>query len=259
LIEREGPTGLLVTTTAVRLHPENETRLLEIPVDDTPEQTSRIMVALAEESQGVAVDMELWHGLQEWLALGPSQVIIPYAKRLAELIPPIAVRLRRDFSAILNLIRAHAILHQANRQLDVGGQIIATLDDYIAVRELVVDLVSDRIEGTVSPTIRQTVAGVQSLLATHSDGVTVAALSKLLGLDKSTTLRRTRVAQERGYLRNLEDRKGKSARLVIGDPLPQDRMVMPAPAELYGCMVASNSGGIDTPPPSVPRHWEADL
>ena len=28
LIERQGPTGLLVTTTAVKLHPENETRLI---------------------------------------------------------------------------------------------------------------------------------------------------------------------------------------------------------------------------------------
>ena len=28
LIEREGPTGLLVTTTAIRLHPENETAAL---------------------------------------------------------------------------------------------------------------------------------------------------------------------------------------------------------------------------------------
>ena len=27
LIEREGPTGLIVTTTAVNLHPENETRM----------------------------------------------------------------------------------------------------------------------------------------------------------------------------------------------------------------------------------------
>lgn len=35
LIERAGPTGLLVTTTAVSLHPENETRLLTIPVTDT--------------------------------------------------------------------------------------------------------------------------------------------------------------------------------------------------------------------------------
>ena len=39
LIEREGPTGLLVTTTAISLHAENETRLISIPVDDTPEQT----------------------------------------------------------------------------------------------------------------------------------------------------------------------------------------------------------------------------
>src|SRR5829696_6942041 len=30
LIEREGPTGLIVTTTAVKLHPENETRLLSL-------------------------------------------------------------------------------------------------------------------------------------------------------------------------------------------------------------------------------------
>lgn len=32
LIEREGPTGLIVTTTAPRLHPENETRLLSLTV-----------------------------------------------------------------------------------------------------------------------------------------------------------------------------------------------------------------------------------
>ena len=36
LIEREGPTGLLVTTTAIRLHPENETRLFFLPIADSP-------------------------------------------------------------------------------------------------------------------------------------------------------------------------------------------------------------------------------
>jgi hypothetical protein len=39
LIEREGPTGLIVTTTAVKLHPENETRLLSLSVTDTQKQT----------------------------------------------------------------------------------------------------------------------------------------------------------------------------------------------------------------------------
>jgi hypothetical protein len=35
LIEREGPTGLIVTTTLTRLHPENETRMLSLAVTDT--------------------------------------------------------------------------------------------------------------------------------------------------------------------------------------------------------------------------------
>ena len=47
LIEREGPTGLLVTTTEVKLHPENETRLFSIPVTDTQEQTKQILIKMA--------------------------------------------------------------------------------------------------------------------------------------------------------------------------------------------------------------------
>ena len=32
-----------MTTTQVKLHPENETRLFSLPVDDTPEQTKRVL------------------------------------------------------------------------------------------------------------------------------------------------------------------------------------------------------------------------
>ncbi len=40
IIERLGPTGLIVTTTRTRLHSENETRMLTVQVDDTPDHTS---------------------------------------------------------------------------------------------------------------------------------------------------------------------------------------------------------------------------
>jgi hypothetical protein len=50
LIEREGPTGRIVTTTAVKLHPENETRLISLSVTDTQQQTKDIMAALAGEA-----------------------------------------------------------------------------------------------------------------------------------------------------------------------------------------------------------------
>ena len=57
LIEREGPTGLIVTTTAVKLHPENETRLLSLTVTDTQSQTRAVMAALANEVAGDGPDM----------------------------------------------------------------------------------------------------------------------------------------------------------------------------------------------------------
>ena len=163
-IEKQGPTGLLVTTTAVRLHPENETRLLSLAVTDTPEQTRAILRAIAE-SRVATVDPGPWLALQHWLAHAEHRVVIPYASALAEQIPPVAVRLRRDFGQLLALIRAHAILHQATRERDGEGRILATLEDYAVVRTLVLDVIAEGIDATVAPIVRETVAAVQTLLA----------------------------------------------------------------------------------------------
>jgi hypothetical protein len=118
LTEREGPTGLIVTTTLPRLHPENETRLLSLTVTDTQDQTRSVLAALAEERAAEGPNLEEWRALQEWLEAGERRVTVPFAGQLAALVPPIAVRLRRDFGAVLNLVRAHAILHRASRERD---------------------------------------------------------------------------------------------------------------------------------------------
>jgi hypothetical protein len=75
----------------------------------------------------------------------------------------VAGRLRRDFTAILNLIKAHAVLHQASAAEDRRGRIIARIADYRAVRKLVNDLVSEGVERTVSPTVRETVNMVEQI------------------------------------------------------------------------------------------------
>jgi hypothetical protein len=77
-----------------------------------------------------------FRALQEWLAGANHKVVIPYAERLAKMIPPVSVRLRRDFKAILYLIKSHAILHQTSREQDDRGWIIATIEDYKAVWDL---------------------------------------------------------------------------------------------------------------------------
>ena len=248
-IVREGPTGLITTTTAVALHPENETRLLTLTVSDTPAQTRSIMLAHAQRSRA-SRDHRAWHELQTWLATTTIDVVVPYAATLADAIPPVTVRLRRDFAMLITLIRAHALLHQLRRARDDRGRVVANFDDYAGVRPLVADLLADAAERTVSATVRETVAAVGALADADDplgEGISVTALATQLELDKSSALRRARTAISRGYLKNLELRRGRPARLVTGDALPADTSLLPICARLewlHGCGAAWEEGDI---------------
>ena len=237
LIEREGPTGLITTTTAVRLHPENETRMLSLTVADTPAQTAAVMRALAAAPH--EVDLAPFNDLQRWLSSEGQPVLVPYAGALAALIPPVAVRLRRDFRTLLALIETHALLHQATRpRTPSEGAVLASLEDYEAVHELVADLVAEGVSASVPTTMRETVEALAALAPAADQGGSVASLARQLGLDESSAYRRARAAIERGYVRNLEDRPRRTARLVLGEPLPQELTILPATECLQDCIVA---------------------
>ena len=240
-IVKNGPTNLIITTTATSLHGENETRLISLPTDDTAGQTRRVLIQLANDVDHTP-DLLRWHELQRWLETANHRVVIPYARYLAESIPPVAVRLRRDFKAILRLIQTHAILHQLNRETDNVGRIVATEDDYLVVRQLVADLISDGVGATVSDTERETVEIVRRLADDEEDGVTVRAVASELRLDRSSTQRRLSVAREHGYLVNREDRRGRAARYVCGDPLPDELELLPA-----HCTPQRTAGEDETP------------
>ena len=79
LVEREGPTGLIVSTTSVSLHPENETRLLSLTATDTADQTKLVLSRLATEDLSEP-DLARWHDLEVWLSTAEHRVAIPYAR-----------------------------------------------------------------------------------------------------------------------------------------------------------------------------------
>ena len=149
-----------------------------------------------------------------------------------------AVRLRRAFGALLNLIRAHALLHQASRERDAEGRIVATIEhDYAIVRELVVDLVSEGIEATVPATVQETVEAVRRLREdSNGEPTTVTDLARELKLDRSAVSRRMRNAKDRGYLRDLEENPRKPSRLIPGDDLPDDLQILPTPEDVRAGM-----------------------
>jgi hypothetical protein len=243
LIEREGPTGVVLTTTAISLHPENETRLISSTVRDDPEQTRGIMRSLAAKANGKSstqLDPAPWHALQRWLELaGVKQVSIPYAETLADMTSPAAVRIRRDFGTILNLIRAHAILNQSKRNLDQDGRIIATIEDYRVIYTLVGNLISEGVDRSVSRIVRETVEAVRSLLANANDVASVnqVELASFLKLDTGTVSRRVKQALNLGHLVNLEGKRGRPYKLQLGTKISKDRSVLPTPEDLENNIV----------------------
>lgn len=225
-VVKEGPTGLIITTTRVSLHPENETRLISISANDTREQTRAVLDAVAAREDAGAVEAA-WPALQTWLSFGPRRVAVPYARVLARLVSDRAVRMRRDFGQLLSLIETYALLHRASRARDAAGRIVATLDDYAAVRALVFDVISEGIAATVPLAVREAVEAVRALGGDGAKTVTVNAVAVRLGVDKSTALRRCLAAKVAGYLVNEQTMRGREALYRVGEALPTDAPALP--------------------------------
>lgn len=259
LIDREGPTGFITTTTATNLHPENETRLLSLTVTDTREHTAKILKREGQAAEGhehVDVDVDDFVALGEWLEHPPHDVIVPFASALAEKIPAVAVRQRRDFNTLISLIKAHALLHRATRDRDDHGRIVATIEDYAIVRELVKDVMGETISATVSDNVTETVRAVETLENGPDKcfSISVQAVAGVLDLDRSAASRRVQDAVDLGYLRDLRERESQPARLTtIGaEPLPEAVEVLPDPQTVHAC--TRDRGGSMHPPPPLNGH-----
>jgi hypothetical protein len=239
VIETPGPTGLILTTTRLRLNPENETRMLALTVSDDPRLTRQIMRAIARRDDELLSDDPpvQWSALQRWLELGGEHHVSDergFLRSLAELIPTVAVRLRRDFALVRSLIFAHAILHQASRGRDERGRIVATLADYAAVHELIAEILAEGIGATISDDVREIVAAVETAIAKAAPATTVtrAQVQKEVGLDERATRRRLGQAVDAAFVVNTNPGRGKTGRYVVGDPIPDNLEVLPEVTKL---------------------------
>jgi hypothetical protein len=210
-IEKNGPVVFLVTTTKDKLHEENETRLTSLQIDDSESQTRQVldMVAQVDGLRDTAtIDYEPWQNFQRWLAAGECRVVVPFAEVLSKQIPPVAVRLRRDFGQVLSAVKAHALLHRDQRDSDDAGRIIADIEnDYETVRKLTAPIVAQGSGVAVSAAMMETIAAVAKATAGMPEGADAKAIAKLLKLDRSATWRRLSVACDDGYIVNMEQRR----------------------------------------------------
>ena len=238
-IVTEGPTAMWTTTTKVKTDYELSTRVFELTPDDGQEQTGRINEKAFDYEEAPGTDFSDAHGVFTWLLGQDNRVYFPYGAALGKLIPKSAVKMRRESQRIRLLIDAHATLHQANRERDERGRIVATLDDYEAVRELMEPFVGTASEQGVKPQVRETVEAALRLLDSEDfkhDGVTAQELRPELGdngVDRSAAYRRIQAAYP--YLVESEDKRGRAKQYEMGEELPASGNVLPSKDELCNC------------------------
>lgn len=140
IIEKEGPTGLITTTTHPNIHDENETRLFSISVNEDNAQTKSIKEKIAQDYQELQTEFdegEFEDLLNLQKILKPLRVKIPFAKELSDRTPDEPLRMRRDFQRILAVVEAIALLHQHQRNIEEKDgikYIEASLEDYYMAR-----------------------------------------------------------------------------------------------------------------------------
>jgi len=237
-IGKPGPTALFTSTTEkVPIDEELMTRLLNCVIADDPVHSKAILQGIArahiDEARPV-VNVAPFHALQDWLAAqGEQRVVIPYAPSLAAQVPHGATRIRRDFSKLLSLIEACAVLHQAQRSRTTTGALIASLDDYRIVRELLLDSFAAAQQDNVGQDVREAVEAVVRLCkARDGEAVTAKDIGKEIGRDRHAVNRRLRAALAAGYIVNTNPGERRRASYVPGDELPPPQMALPTPDTL---------------------------
>ena len=240
-IEREGPTGLLVTTTALDTPPGERDPAALTHAHDTPEQTTAVILAAARETPDEP-DLSDFQALDQWLSLGPRSSSSRSPKTSHGPFPR-SPSVCAATSARSSASSAHTpcCTRQPGRPT-TDGRVVATLDDYAVVRDLVIDALSEGVEAIVPAIVRETVEAIPEQL----NSLSVTELAELLHLDKSSTSRRVQQALELGYLANDEERRAfpPGCAAVCRSP-PRSCCCLPS----RRCSVAPTTTPTNPPPP----------
>jgi len=254
-IVREGPIALITTTTG-ELYSENETRMLSWHIHEDRDQTAAVMAGLADCAAGSAAvtsDLAVWHDFQRWIALGPTEAVIPFARQIAAGIKPLMVRFRRDVGSLFTFIKASALLHQAQRQRDDLGRVVARVADYALAYPIFSKVMAESSGEAVPANVHTAV----KLIAEHTKAETAKPLMRFqrvdvaghaaevvisreqigtaTGIGKWPAYRAVLAAIDLGFLVNNETRQGKPFRLLLKHGIDETGpSLLPNPTTITG-------------------------
>ena len=218
----KGPVAIMLTTTDPKaLNDETRNRFLVVTVDESHEQTARILKAQREEDtlSGLLRQarreklMRLHQNAQRLLR--PLKVLNPFAEEL--IYPAHGLKMRREQKKYLTLLKAMALLHQHQRPVKSAEQDGVAIE-YVEVTRADLDQVDRVAKGALtrgldelSPAGRLLYRSMKALLAAKREAVTSNLPPGMMPPEATVCRKEIRQAmgwtdwQLRIHLRELQD------------------------------------------------------
>tara|TARA_R110000824_G_scaffold39417_2_gene119253 strand:- start:18 stop:1142 length:1125 start_codon:yes stop_codon:yes gene_type:complete len=229
---KKGPTGLMSSTTG-SLNQQESTRMLQVSLTGSAEQTKLVHKLIAQKAAGkrTPIDYAEYVAMNRWIALeqkknGYSEPIIPYAEKLTELLWDKygfakQERSRRDLDQVMTCIKAVALMHIKQRELDGEGRIISTPDDYGMASEVLGHVIETTQEEGLSKNTRALVNAIKELESEGMQQISQTDLAKHLDIKKGTASKWCKEAVESGYIVNADAQSGTANEYQLGEAIPE--------------------------------------
>ena len=245
----KGPISYAETTTKLSIHAENETRVFNIFIDESSEQTGKIfsiqdLVYLPEErmDSGLTEGIIKKHHLLQRV-LEPVKVMIPYVREIT--FPTDKLRLRRDRMRFLALIETFAFLYQFQRdkvKIRDEEYIRANLEDYRMAYELAEVIMKETLSA-LHPKTKDLLGFIRDL----SQPFTLSDIQNVSGWNSMRIRRYLKQLMEEEYIEAKSSGQGKRGIFVLCEGMKTEKDALeglPTPDGLRKKLLHFNTVGV---------------
>ena len=218
---------MLTTFASGKVDHELDTRIIIVEITHDQELAKKVLKLKAGQVRTNDQDFKVWQIADHMIK--PLDVVIPYAKKLADLFPVHEERFMRDFDKLLTLIRSSALWHQHQRERDGDGRVIASEEDYRIVYSLR-ELISQTIT-SVSQPVRKFIEKIASISGPEGGWVDREKVRTELSVSPATVKRHVKAALEGDYID--ANGRGKKQTLRVID-MPDTFSPLQSPEDILG-------------------------
>lgn len=210
----EGPIAAISTTTRNSLEIDDETRHISLWIDESKEQTRRILARQAEPLIDLSPEeLEVWRKAHDLIAKRAAvPVELPnWRKQIIDKVYAGNISVRRYFPAFLEAFRTIALIRSFRehpQDYEPDEKIVATFADY-AVATYIFDGLFTETLNRGDDESAKTLAAIQKMVEDQDGAIDAAQFAKLSGISYDKAAAKLRAALEAGTI-VLANKPGKN-------------------------------------------------